>query len=53
MTGSRPLEGIPYGVIADARRGARSRTVDIPCPVCAPEHSKRCFQAAAFSAAGT
>jgi putative DNA primase/helicase len=38
MTGSRPLEGIPYGVIADARRGARSRTVDIPCPVCAPEH---------------
>jgi hypothetical protein len=38
MTGSRPLEGIPYGVIAAARRGARSRTIDIPCPVCGPEH---------------
>jgi hypothetical protein len=29
---------VPYAAIAAARRGARSRTVDIPCPVCGPEH---------------
>jgi hypothetical protein len=39
MTGSRPLEHVAYAAIAEARRGARSRTVDIPCPVCGPERT--------------
>jgi Toprim domain len=38
MTGSRPLEGISYAEIAAARRGLRSKTVDIPCLVCGPLH---------------
>ena len=38
MTGKRPLDNIPYRDIVHARTGARSSTVDIPCPVCAPLH---------------
>jgi hypothetical protein len=34
---SRPLENISYQDIVTAR-GARSRTVDIACPICGPEH---------------
>src|SRR5262249_7435254 len=39
MTGTRPLTNIPYAAIADARRGARSRHVDVACPRCGPEHT--------------
>ena len=33
----RPLEHVSYAAIANARSGARSKTVDIPCPVCGPQ----------------
>jgi Toprim domain len=39
MTGSRPLEHVSYAAIANARKGARSRTVDITCPACGPERT--------------
>jgi hypothetical protein len=32
----RPLENVSYAEIANARKGARSKTVDIACPVCGP-----------------
>jgi Toprim domain len=38
MTGSRPLADISYDQIANARRGARSKSADIACPVCGPQH---------------
>jgi hypothetical protein len=38
MTGSRPLADISYDQIANARRGTRSRSADIACPVCGPQH---------------
>jgi len=34
----RPLDLVPYAAIINARAGARSRTVDIACPVCGPQH---------------
>jgi len=37
MTGQRPLENVSYAVIADARKGARARIMDIACPVCGPQ----------------
>jgi hypothetical protein len=34
----RPLENVAYADIANARKGARSKTVNIACPVCGPTH---------------
>ena len=34
----RPLDNIAYSDIAAARQGARSRAVNIPCPLCGPTH---------------
>jgi hypothetical protein len=34
----RPLHNISYQQIANARKGARSKTVDIACPICGPQH---------------
>jgi AAA domain len=38
MTGKRPLDTVSYAAIANARKGARSKTVDIACPICGPQH---------------
>jgi hypothetical protein len=35
---SRPLTNISYDAIANARKGARSKTVDVACPACGPQH---------------
>jgi hypothetical protein len=37
MTGKRPLDTVSYAAIANARKGARSKTVDIACPICGPQ----------------
>ena len=33
-----PLDNFAYVAIVEARRGARSKTVDVACPVCGPQH---------------
>ena len=38
MTGKRPLDNISHDEIAAARAGARSKAVDIACPICGPQH---------------
>src|SRR5262249_13796042 len=35
---SRPRDDIPYTSIITARAGARSKAVDVACPVCGPQH---------------
>jgi hypothetical protein len=37
MSDKRPRDDIAYAELANARNGARSKPVDIPCPVCGPE----------------
>jgi Toprim domain len=37
MSDKRPLENVSYQAIANARKGARARTVNIACPLCGPE----------------
>jgi hypothetical protein len=36
MSGKRPLDSISYQDLVAARASSRSRTVDVPCPACAP-----------------
>jgi hypothetical protein len=38
MTGKRPRDDISYDAIVTVRAGSRSKTVDIPCPICGPLH---------------
>src|SRR5262249_61765768 len=38
MTGKPPLQTVSYDAIDNSRRGAQSRTVDVACPICGPQH---------------
>jgi hypothetical protein len=38
MTGKPPLRDVRFSAISNARAGARSRKVEIPCPICGPQH---------------
>jgi hypothetical protein len=38
MTGKRPLDHVSYAEIVAARAGSRSKTMDIACPICGPQH---------------